>query len=115
MLIFESAMKGALASTLSILIVAVVLTLPSLAQPTAQASGAPSSSSSDLQPQTIAGRIVRLDVKSAAISVRSNDTGKVLDLKVAKSEIVLLRQGQRVIVTYSGRTATKIEATRSVK
>jgi hypothetical protein len=54
-------------------------------------------------------------MKSAVISVRSSDTSKILDLKVAKGEIGLLRTGQRVIVTYTGRTATKIEATRSVR
>ena len=114
MLIHESAMKGILGFTLSILIIAVVLAFSSLAQPTPLAPGIASSTPIEQRPQTIAGRIVGLDTDSAVISVRSNDTGKVIDLKVAKSQIALLRNGQRVIVTYSGRTATNVEATRSI-
>ena len=86
MLILESAMKGVLAFTLSILIIAVVLAFSCLAQLTPLAPGITSSIPSEQQPQTITGRIVKLDIDSALISVRSNDTGKVIDLKVAKSQ-----------------------------
>jgi hypothetical protein len=65
--------------------------------------------------QTVSGRIVRLDLRSNVISVRANDTGKVIDLRTDQQTLMRLRRGQRVIVTYSGNRVTNIQATRLVR
>ena len=64
--------------------------------------------------ETVTGRITHLNAKAGTIAVKASDSEKVLKLKAANSvNLHRLRRGQRVAVTYSGGTATRVEATRS--
>ena len=64
--------------------------------------------------EIVAGRITHLNAKAGTIAVKASDSEKVLKLKAANSvNLHRLRRGQRVAVTYSGGTATRVEATRS--
>ena len=64
--------------------------------------------------ETVTGRITHLDPKAGTLALRASDSQKVLKLKAADSvNLHKLRPGQRVAVTYSGDTATRVEATRS--
>jgi hypothetical protein len=65
---------------------------------------------------TVTGRITHLDAKAGTFAVQASDSEKVLKLRAAQSvNLRKLRRGQRVAVTYSGDTATRVEATRSAK
>lgn len=66
--------------------------------------------------QTFTGRIIKLDLSAGTLTVKKFGAKKELQLK-AGDEIDLhqLRRGQRVVVTYSGDTATKVVATRSTQ
>ncbi len=85
------------------------------AQPAHQPSGAVASLARGELPQTITGRVTRLDANSGTFSVRAGDNGQVVDLIARKDLIARLRRGERVIVTYEGKKATKIQATSSEK
>jgi hypothetical protein len=104
---------------LAIFVVSIVIGAATLVEPTfAQSAGAAAarlSTASSTQPQTITGRITRLDAKSGLFSVRSGDNGQVVDLIARKDAVVHLRRGERVTVTYQAKTATRIQATRSEK
>jgi hypothetical protein len=66
--------------------------------------------------ETVAGRITHVDTKGGTFAVKSSDSEKVLKLKAADSvNLHKLRRGERVAVTYSGGTATRVEATRSAR
>jgi hypothetical protein len=66
--------------------------------------------------ETVAGRITHLNSKAGTFAVKGNDSRKVIKLKAGDSvNLHKLRRGQRVVVTYSGSTATQVEATRSVR
>ena len=66
--------------------------------------------------ETIAGRITHVDTKAGTLTVKAGDSQKVLKLKAADSvNLHKLRRGERVAVTYSGATATRVEASRSGK
>ncbi|HVN64673.1 MAG TPA: hypothetical protein VMT58_08540, partial [Candidatus Binataceae bacterium] len=66
--------------------------------------------------ETVKGRIVKLDVNAGTFSVQIGATNRVIDLEAADGvRLTRLRRGERVIVTYSGSVATKVEATRSEK
>jgi hypothetical protein len=109
-------MKNGIATTLSGLIVLCALASAASGQSTQQPSGTAASLNqrdAAKQLQTITGRIVRMDVKSGLISVRASDSGKVIDLKVGQDLTAGLRKGERVVVSYSDKTAIRIQATRS--
>jgi C-terminal processing protease CtpA/Prc len=64
--------------------------------------------------ETVAGRITQVDTKAGTFSVKANDSRKVLKLKAGDAvNVHQLRRGQRVEVTYSGGTATRVETTHS--
>ncbi|MBV8134545.1 MAG: hypothetical protein JO121_02735 [Deltaproteobacteria bacterium] len=64
--------------------------------------------------ETLTGRITHLDTKAGTLAVKASDSAKVLKLKAADSvNLHKLKRGQRVVVTYFGDTATRVEATRS--
>jgi hypothetical protein len=64
--------------------------------------------------ETVAGRIAQVDTKAGTFSVKANDSRKVLKLKAADSvNLHQLRRGERVEVTYSEGTATRVQATHS--
>lgn len=66
--------------------------------------------------ETVAGRITQVNTKAGTFAVKANDSKKVTKLKAGDSvNLKKLRRGQRVTVTYSGGTATQVEATRSVR
>ena len=109
-------MKNPIATTLSALIVVCALASAASGQSTLQPSGTAASLNhhdAAKELQTITGRIVRMDIKSGLISVRASDSGKVIDLKVGQDLIARLRRGERVVVSYYGKTAIRIRATRS--
>jgi FlaG/FlaF family flagellin (archaellin) len=109
-------MKEAVTIVFPVLIIVCALASVASGQSTPQGSGASTSVShgdSANQLQTITGRIIELDTKSGVISVRASDTGRVRELNVDKDVVAHLRRGERVIITYSGKTAKKIQATRS--
>ncbi len=81
------------------------------AQPPHPPSGAIASIARGELPQTVTGRITRLDPRSGTFSLREGDNGKVVDLTARKDLVAGLRRGDRVTVTYEGNTATKIQAT----
>jgi hypothetical protein len=111
-------MKNAIAMTLSALIVICALAPAASGQSTLQPSGTAASLNhhdAAKQLQTITGRIIRIDGKSGLISVRAGDSGKVIDLKAGQDLIARLRRGERVVVSYSGKTAIRIQATRSLQ
>jgi len=65
-------------------------------------------------PETVAGRITRVDSGAGTFAVKASDSQKVVKLKAGDSvNLQKLRRGERVTVTYSGDTATRVEATRS--
>lgn len=96
-------------------IAAFIVPSLTLGQPpeTPSAGSSPAAGDSATQQQTVSGRIVHIDLKSGAIAVRAGDSGKVLRLEVTKDQAASVRRGERVVVTYSGKTATRIEASRS--
>jgi hypothetical protein len=101
-------MKNAIAMTLSALIVICALASAASGQSTLQPSGTAASLNhhdAAKQIQTITGRIIRMDGESGLISVRASDSGKVIDLKAGRDLIARLRRGERVVVSYSGKTA----------
>jgi hypothetical protein len=108
-------MKNVIAMTLSALIVICALASAASGQSTLQPSGTAASLNhhdAAKQLQTITGRIVRMDGKLGLISVRASDSGKVIDLKAGQDLMAHLRRGERVVVSYSGKTAIRIQATR---
>lgn len=109
-------MKNAIAMTLSAVIVISALASAASGQSTLQPSGTAASlnhNDAAKQLQTITGRIIRMDDKSGLISIRASDSGKVIDLKAGQDLIARLRRGERVVVSYSGKDAIRIRATRS--
>jgi hypothetical protein len=66
--------------------------------------------------QTFTGRIVKLDLKAGTFTIKTFGSKKELQLKAGEDiDLNQLRRGQRVVVTYSGETATKVVATRSTQ
>ena len=108
---------NAIAMTISALIVICALASAASGQSTLQPSGTAASLHHDAakQLQTITGRIIRIDGQSGLISVRASDSGKVIDLKAGQDLIARLRRGERVDVSYSGKTAIRIQSTRSLQ
>src|SRR5215471_16098471 len=74
----------------------------------------PSPTPSPQAGETVAGRITHLDTRAGTLAVKTSDSEKVLKLKAGDSvNLHQLKRGQRVAVTYSGGTATRVEAARS--
>ncbi len=66
--------------------------------------------------ETVTGRIVRLDTKTATFTVKASGSKKTVHLKAGNDvDVHQLRRGERVIVTYSNSTALKVEATRATR
>ncbi|HYB90960.1 MAG TPA: hypothetical protein VEC38_07940 [Candidatus Binataceae bacterium] len=88
------------------------------AQTSPQAAPTPSFSKADTgqHRETVTGRVIKLDINAGTFSVRIGATGQVVDLVAGEQvQLTRVRRGERVIVTYSGNVATKLEATRSEK
>lgn len=97
-------------------VLSILLALTLAAPVFAQSSGATATKLSKAvatEPKTVSGRITRLDTKSGLFSVRSNDGKEVVDLVARRDLIAYLRRGERVTVTYQGKTATRIQMTRT--
>jgi hypothetical protein len=76
----------------------------------------PSPTPSPQAGETVAGRIMHVDAKAGTLAVRAGGSEKVLKLKAGDSvNLHQLRRGQRVAVTYSGGTATRVETSRSAR
>jgi hypothetical protein len=77
----------------------------------------PTPSPAAAQPgETVAGRITHVDTKAGTLTIKASGSEKVLKLKAADSvNLHKLRRGERVAVTYSGATATRVEASRPGK
>jgi hypothetical protein len=74
----------------------------------------PSPTPSPQAGETVAGRITHVDTKAGTLAVKTSNSEKVLKLKAGDSvNLHQLRRGEQVAVTYSGGTATRVEATRS--
>jgi hypothetical protein len=74
----------------------------------------PSPTPSPQAGETVAGRIIHVDTKAGTLAVKASDSQKVLKLKAGDSvNLHQLKRGERVAVTYSGVTATRVEASRS--
>jgi hypothetical protein len=113
-------MKDSFEQVFLALIVVAALAAPALAQTDnsldSNHTAALSGKASETQPQTITGRITKLDTKSKSFSVRAGDNGEVVDLQARKDvDTEALRRGERVIVTYAHGVALKIQATRNEK
>ncbi|MGO9451851.1 MAG: hypothetical protein ACLQDV_12550 [Candidatus Binataceae bacterium] len=66
--------------------------------------------------QTITGRITHLDTKGGAFSVKSGSTKKTIQLKAGDGvDVLQLRRGERVVVTYANGVALTVQATRNLK
>jgi hypothetical protein len=66
--------------------------------------------------ETVAGRITQVDTKAGTFALKANGSRKVLKLKAGDSvNLHQLRRGERVAVSYSDGTATRVETTRSAK
>jgi len=99
----------------SLLILPTVLIAGSPSTAAVVSSTAPSASSAQgasTEEQQITGRITRLDMTKGVFSVREGDNGRVIDFVTTSKSVDIrrLRRGERVVVTYSGNVATKIEA-----
>ncbi len=76
----------------------------------------PTPSANEEATQTVTGRITHLDTKTGSFTVRAVGSRKSVQLKAGNDvDIMQLRRGERVVVTYSGGTALKVHATRSTK
>jgi hypothetical protein len=71
--------------------------------------------------ETVAGRIVKIDMRARTFSVRrggrSRETegAEIIDLKAGENvNMNHIKRGGRYIVTYSGGVALNVQATRSV-
>jgi hypothetical protein len=68
------------------------------------------------QPETITGRITKVDTQAGRFSVRAGDTRKVVDLIARKAiDTKSMRRGERVTVTYAKGIALTVQATRNEK
>jgi len=64
--------------------------------------------------RTVAGRVARLDTNAGTFTIKPNGSKKLILLKAGGDiDVRQLRRGERVEVTYSDGTATKVRATRS--
>jgi len=79
-------------------------------------TSATSENTTQAQPETITGRITKLDTASGKFSVRVGKDGRIVDLLARKDiDTKSMRRGERVIVTYTDGVALKVEATRNEK
>ncbi|HUO04879.1 MAG TPA: hypothetical protein VMU16_06730 [Candidatus Binataceae bacterium] len=111
-------MKKALAALLSLSISLSVLSVAALAQTTPKPKPTPRFSAREAarHHETVKGRIVKLDANAGTFSVRIGATGRVVDLTAGERvKLNRLRRDEPVIVTFSGKVATKVEATWSEK
>jgi hypothetical protein len=113
-------MKNSINRLLIALIIVAAVALPAFSQSGISKDSnqitAPSGNASEVRPETITGRITKLDTNSGQFSVRSGANGKVVDLLASKDiDTKSMRRGERVIVTFAQGIALKVEATRNEK
>ena len=66
--------------------------------------------------QTVTGRVTHLDIKGGAFSVKSGASKKTIQLKAGDGvDVLQLRRGERVVVTYANGVALSVQATRNTK
>jgi len=96
---------------------AAAFAIPAFAQTLAPEAGtAADQSHPAAAPETVTGRITKLDTKARTFSVRAGDTGRTVDLRAIRSvNVSHLRRGERVIVTHAGGIALKVQATRDLR